>query len=465
MMLKDKKYKYQLVYERIKEQILAGNYQPHEKLLSKRKISEQFNVSINSVIVALDQLIVEGYVYSLERKGYFVEDITRYDLDDQEWSGLPAELKEQPIERPYQTSFSHMASNMSLFPYNEWLKCEQKAIQQFNNELSHLSHQQGPYIVRQTLAQHLNFKRGVRCEPEQVVLHSSSQALMSQLLELFDDAPHTIALENPGYTRYKALIEDHGWDVLTVPLDEKGFDVERLQNQDVQLVCVTPAHQFPMGMIMPISRRFELLNWVNVPQERYIIEDDYDSEYKYETAHIPSLQSLDRSQRTIYMGTFSKTLFPGIRISYMVLPPNLLKKYKEKFNHLIPSCNTLNLYTLHFFMKDGYYQKHLSTMTEHFEEVRKCLIHTLEEAFDEDLNIIDVPAGLHFIIHYNTERSYAEILECAKNESLEIFSLERFYLTHVEDEDDGRYFILGFASLQLHEIPYAVKKLKNILNR
>ena len=216
-----------------------------------------------------------------------------------------------------------------------------------------------------------------------------------------------------------------------------------------------------MGVIMPISRRFELLNWLNIPQERYIIEDDYDSEYKYETAHIPSLQSLDKSQRTIYMGTFSKTLFPGIRISYMVLPPALLKRYKEHFSHLLPSCNTLNLYTLHYFMKDGYYQKHLATMAQHFESIRKKLIQELRHVFDEKLTIVDIPAGLHFIIHYDTTTSYEEIIARAQEENVELFTLERFLLTMLPTAN--RSFIIGFANLQMNEIPKAVQKLKTVL--
>lgn len=458
MILQDKKYKYQVVYERIKEQILSGNYQPHEKLLSKRKISEQFNVSINSVIVALDQLIVEGYLYSLERKGYFVEDITHYSQDTQKWPKLPEELKEKPYKHRHVTSFSHMATNLQQFPYNEWAKCEHKAFHEFRDELSHLSHQQGPYTVRQTLAKHLNFKRGVRCEPEQIIFHSSSQGLMSQVLALFE--PGTIALENPGYARYRTLIEQEQWHVHPVPIDEQGFNVAHVKS-DVKLLYTTPAHQFPMGVIMPISRRFELLNWLNVPQERYIIEDDYDSEYKYETAHIPSLQSLDKSQRTIYMGTFSKTLFPGIRISYMVLPPALLKRYKEHFSHLLPSCNTLNLYTLHYFMKDGYYQKHLATMAQHFESIRKKLIQELRHVFDEKLTIVDIPAGLHFIIHYDTTTSYEEIIARAQEENVELFTLERFLLTMLPTAN--RSFIIGFANLQMNEIPKAVQKLKTVL--
>lgn len=458
MILQHKKYKYQLVYDRIKEQILSGNYQPHEKLLSKRKISEQFNVSINSVIVALDQLIVEGYLYSLERKGYFVEDITRYDNDKQEWSGLPEELKEHPEKRSHITSFSHMTTNLKRFPYNEWAKCEQKAFYEFRDDLAHLSHQQGPYAVRQTLAKHLNFKRGVRCEPEQIIFHSSSQGLMSQLLTLFDAA--TIALENPGYARYQTLIEQQRWHMLPVPLDEHGLDIHSVTD-DVKLLYTTPAHQFPTGVIMPISRRFELLNWVNVPQERYIIEDDYDSEYKYETAHIPSLQSLDRSRCTVYMGTFSKTLFPGIRISYMVLPPELLKRYKERFSHLLSSCNTLNLYTLHYFIKDGYYQKHVTTMAAHFDEIRRKLIAELQRVFSKKLTLVDVPAGLHFIIRYETTATYDAILTRAAQENLELFSIKRFYLAPLDD--DRCQFIIGFANLQLAEIPRAVQKLKVVL--
>lgn len=456
----DKTYKYQQVYAQLKEQILAGNYQPHEKLLSKRKISEQFNVSINSVMVALEQLIMEGYIYSKERRGYFVEDITPFD-NEQRQSKLPAHLKEQqrPMHKNY--SFSHISTNMHLFAYQDWMKCEQKAFTNFQQDLAHLSHSQGPYEVRQTLAQHLNFKRGVRCEPEQIIFHSSSQDLIAQLLDLFDE-PQTIAMENPGYGRYYDLMKLKEWHTELIDVDTQGISMDALKKTDATLAYTTPSHQFPTGVIMPTARRIALLKWAAKAPNRYIIEDDYDSEYKYDIAHLPSLQSLDTFDRVIYSGTFSKTLFPGIRISYIVLPPDLLERYREKFYYRLPSCNALNLYTLHYFIKDGYYQKHITNMNVHFSHVRDTLLQELKKQFKQSISIIDVPAGLHFLARFKTDRSYEEIAASLDTLGIELFPLTRFYLKKAMDTKHPT-FVIGFANLQPHEIPLAVKTLKRAI--
>ncbi|WP_397539989.1 PLP-dependent aminotransferase family protein [Rummeliibacillus pycnus] len=454
----EREYKYKQIYQQIKNQILSGIYKPQEKLPSKRQLAEQSGVSTNSVIVALDQLLAEGYIYSVERKGYFVEDITLYVADEKEVKPLPKHLKETRILSSDIISFSHMSANMDLFPSKEWLKCEQKALKTFHHELSFMSHNQGPIEVRQTLAQYISFNRGVRCEPEQIIFHSSSQALVSQLLELCGDNK-SIALENPGYARYYELIQRKGWKVHTVPLDESGFQIEAIQHKDIGLLYTTPSHQFPTGIIMPVSRRFELLNWANGKEGRYIIEDDYDSEFKYGTSNIPSLQSLDRNNRTIYTGTFSKTLFPGIRISYMVLPPELLEVYREKFDYLLPQCNTLNLYTLLYFIKDGYYQKHLRKMTHHFEAMRQKLIKELKRTFQNDINILDVPAGLHFLVKIKTTRDYEEITARAEKARIHFFNIKRFSLSEIQEPADEHSFIIGFASLKEEEMKEAVQRL------
>lgn len=454
----EREYKYKQIYQQIKNQILSGIYKPKEKLPSKRQLAEQLGVSTNSVVVALDQLLAEGYIYSVERKGYFVEDITLYLADDKEVKPLPKHLKETRIFSSDIISFSHMSANMDLFPCKEWLKCEQKAMKAFHHELSFMSHNQGPFEVRQTLAQYISFNRGVRCEPEQIIFHSSSQALVSQLLELCGDNK-SIALENPGYARYYELIQRKGWKVHTVPLDDSGFQIEAIQHKDIGLLYTTPSHQFPTGIIMPVSRRFELLNWANAKEGRYIIEDDYDSEFKYGTSNIPSLQSLDRNNRTIYTGTFSKTLFPGIRISYMVLPPELLEVYREKFDYLLPQCNTLNLYTLLYFIKDGYYQKHLRKMTHHFEAMRQKLIKELKNAFQNDINILDVPAGLHFLVKIKTTRDYEEIATRAEKARIHFYNIKRFSLSEMKEAAEEHSFIIGFASLKEEEIREAVQRL------
>ncbi len=269
--------------------------------------------------------------------------------------------------------------------------------------------------------------RGVVCEPEQIVIGADTQLLIQQLMEM-QKKKTVIAIEDPGYARFYTLLKRMKFDVKPIELDEKGIDIRAVTASKANILFVTPSHQFPTGKIMPISRRIELLNWAAQGNDRYIVEDDYDSEFKYETDNIPSLQSLDRVQRVIYTGTFSKTLLPSFRISYMVLPLKILRKYRAHYADFIQGSNTLSLFTLHYFIENGAYAKHIKRMNHHYEMKRKSLIEQLQARFYHDIHIEDVPAGLHFLAQFRTEKTYDEIEESAKREKLEIYSMRRFML-------------------------------------
>lgn len=457
-----KAYLYKDIYEKLKGQILRGILKPGEKLPSKRKLAEQLEVSVNTIMLAFEQLLAEGYIYAEERRGYFVENIPPYNGKENQEHSLPSHLKEMKDRNIKPISLSHMSIDMSLFPFKEWLKCEQQAISH-KEQLSDFPPVQGPYDVRQTIAQIISFNRSVRCEPEQIVLHSTSQLLMQQLLVLLGQN-NIIAVENPGYARNYKLFKQLNYNVQTISLDDKGLNVDELQQKSCNIVHTTPSHQFPTGVIMPISRRFELLNWAYEAPDRYIIEDDYDSEFKYKTDYIPSLQSLDAEQRVIYTGTFSKTLFPGIRISYMVLPIPLLEAYRKQFDYMIPSCNSMTLYTLHYFIRNGYYHKHLKKMHQHFAPLREELVTELKKRFGRKIIIEDVPAGLHFFTKITTSFTYEEIIERANKEELELFTVKRFWLKDEHLPKNGQvHCIIGFANLKYSQIHNAVERLYKVM--
>lgn len=374
------KFIYQQVYEGLREKILKGQVHAHEKLPSKRELADQLLVSLNTITNAYEQLQTEGYIYTVERKGYYIENIDHIiGIEKGIHNKLPKDLKEKATDdKDGWLSLSHMTSDLSIFPFNEWLKCQQKAIKNHIKELSELAHPQGPYQVRKTISKMIGLTRGVTCEAEQIVISAGTQLLVSQLMEL-QNQDSVIAVENPGYLRFYSLLKKMGFKVKPIPLDEKGIEIEKVISSGASFLFVTPSHQFPTGIIMPVSRRIELLNWAVESGDRYIVEDDYDSEFKYETDSIPSLQSLDRNNRVIYTGTFSKTLFPGIRISYMVLPPKLLKEYRKQSANWMQNSNSMALYTLHYFIESGAYGKHIKRMSHHYEHKRKLLIKQLKK--------------------------------------------------------------------------------------
>ncbi|RUS57776.1 hypothetical protein QI30_04275 [Kurthia sp. 3B1D] len=456
------RFLYQEIYRQIKQLILNNELRANTKLPPKRELAQMLDVSTNSIANAYEQLLAEGYIYTIERVGYFIEEIEQFDINPNVTTAFPTHLREQPEPPKTWLSLSHMNSNARLFPMRKWLSCEAKVYDRYIEELGEMAHTQGPYVLRKNIAELIYATRGVKCEPEQIVVHATSQGLLERLIRILPENP-SFAVENPGYARYYQLLKRHHIQAHLVPLDDAGIDVHHLEQLDAQLVIATPSHQFPTGTIMPISRRVELLNWASRQEDRYIIEDDYDSEFKYETNHVPSLQSMDYNHKVIYMGTFSKTLLPGIRVSYMVLPVKLLESYREMFPLEIQAVNTLVLYTLNEFIESGQYEKHLRKMTKHFEEVRSCLVTELTKQLGDQIIISDVPAGLHFLIEAKSARSYDEIEQQAAKHNVEVYTLKRFSLNPYPLIRENRFIIIGFAYIDMKDIPEAVRRLGCVL--
>lgn len=460
----DGKCIYQQIYKEIKDRILDGVLQPNEKLPSKRKLASQLGVSVNSVTNAYEQLLAEGYIYTMERKGYYVERITPFVTEDKSrLYDLPTDLKEAEVTKEGWLSLSHMTSDVSSFPFTEWLKCQDRAIKNHLDELSEIPHPQGPYLVRKTIANLIESSRGIICEPEQIVIGAGTQSLISNLMNI-PRANNAVAIEDPGYSRFYRMLKNMGMDVHPIPLDEDGIDIHKVESSKSDIVFVTPSHQFPTGKIMPISRRIELLNWAVKSDHRYIIEDDYDSEFKYKTDNIPSLQSLDRNRRVIYTGTFSKTMLPGLRISYMVLPPDLLRLYRGLYSDLIQGSNTLSLYTLHYFIESGDYARHIKKMNHLYESKRTVLINHLLQRFGNQVVVEDTSAGLHFLVRFHTDKRYQTIEQQARWEKLEIYTMKRFMLSKTATKKGCIELILGFANITEENIPEAVERLYGIIN-
>lgn len=456
-------FKYQQIYEGIKNKIMDGKLKAHEKLPSKRQLADELDVSVNTVATAYEQLIAEGYMYTVERKGYFAENITSFSSRQDDFNKLPADLKEDDdAGKEDWLSLSHMSADISLVPFKDWLKCENKAIENHKRELSELGHPQGPYLTRKTISRMIAHTRGVVCEPEQIVIGAGTQLLIQQLMEIRNNM-EIIAVEDPGYFRFYQLLKNMGFSVHPINLDDKGIDVGEVEESKANYVFVTPSHQFPTGTIMPITRRIELLNWAAEANGRYIIEDDYDSEFKYETNSIPSLQSLDRNHCVIYTGTFSKTLLPGTRISYMVLPPDMLREFRKHYPDAMQYSNMLSLYTLHYFIENGSYTRHIKRMNHHYEQKRKMVIDELQTRFKEKVRIQDIPAGLHFLARFKSDKSYEEIEARAKEVKLVIYTIRRFMLKKNYKEKNRVELVIGFANIEENQICDAVDRLWGVI--
>jgi GntR family transcriptional regulator/MocR family aminotransferase len=455
-------YIYRQIYKQLKKEILMHHFLPDEKLPSKREMAERLNVSVNSVNGAYQQLLAEGYIYSVERSGFYVEKLDTLPLTDNTLKPLNPDLEER--ERPGEgwISFSHMSADKTLFPYDRWLNCEHKALNSSKTGLVDNSSliSQGVYSVRRSICRLLSITRGVRCYPEQIIIGGGTQFLIQVLCHMFP-ADTRYAMEDPGYNRIYQLLNLMHLNVSTIQLDNKGVNISEVKRIDPNVLYITPSHQFPTGIVMPVSRRIQLLNWASQHEDRYIIEDDYDSEFKYETDTIPSLQGLDTYEKVIYFGTFSKSLLPGFRISYMILPQKLLEKYRKTQSFLLQTSSVLTQMTLQQFIDSGEYQKHIKKMKQVYSERRMKLIHTLKKRFGGDIKIHGENAGLHFLSTFKTDKTIDEVLKRAQREKIELYSIRRCRLN--PKTPNKKQFIIGFADLPIKKINEGVERLYRVM--
>ncbi|MCG7339134.1 PLP-dependent aminotransferase family protein [Staphylococcus sp. ACRSN] len=450
---------YRQIYKRLKDDILSFKYESHEKLPSKRGMAETLNVSVNSVKSAYEQLLAEGYIYAKERKGYFIEPLDQLIIDPEAQTHL--RKYEEGTPQLYDYSFSHMSTDMSEFPVDIWTKLMKRVFNNYEYYLSAIPNIKGPVELRQSIAKLVSYQRGIQCHPEQIIIGSGTNTLLKRLMQLLPKDVE-IGVENPGYSRFRNLLNEAGINTIPLELDSKGVSIRQIKTADPNAVIVTPSHQFPTGIIMPVSRRIDLLNWASQTNS-YIIEDDYDSEFKYQTDNIPSLYSFDKNESVIYLGTFSKTLMPGLRLSYMILPTALVQKFEAHNFDMIPDFSMLNALTLNLMIKEGYYEKYVKKMHQYYGRKREQLIEMLQREFQGVIEIKDTQAGLHFMVEIDSPYTYSEIETRAQAAKLELYTINRFSVKALKENSDKKTLIMGFSKIKIEKLHDAVQCLKKVL--
>ena len=324
---------------------------------------------------------------------------------------------------------------------------------------------QGDLLLRKSICEYLSQSRGFKVEAEQLIISSGTEYLFYIIFKLFNNEIY--GLENPCHKMFKELFLTNNVSFKAISLDEAGIIVEDLKKYNINIAYVTPSHQFPTGVIMGISRRTELLNWANENPSRYIVEDDYDSEFKYTGRPIPALKATDINDKVIYLGSFSKSISPAIRVSYLVLPKTLLNIYQKKLPYFICPVPTLNQKILYKFIKDGYFVKHINKMRTLYKKKREFLVNTIKtyssKILDKEIYIQGADAGLHLVIKLDKKINEKEFLkECLEN-SLKLYSLEEYNIEEIDNEVS--YFLLGYANLTNKEIEEGIFLLIKILKK
>lgn len=442
---------YVQLYEYIKKEIKDGTIPAFTKLPAKRKLAIYLQVSKNTVEAAYEQLLAEGYIESISRKGYFVCEIEQMIHVE----GSEDRIEEVSfLERDYTFDFTQTGVDTNTFPFNMYRKLINDVWQPHNNELLFLGHPQGEVSLREEIANYLYESRGVRCSPSQIVLGAGTQILVKLLFQLLQGSCY--AVENPGYHRKMVAFEQGENRVQMLSLDRDGICIADLENSDANVVFVTPSHQFPYGMIMPITRRMQLLQWAKREEGRYIIEDDYDSEFRYSGKPIPALQGLDADGKVIYMGTLSKALLPSLRMSYMVLPKKLIKTYQKKYLFYTQSVSRIDQEVIRRFLNEGHFEKHIHKMRVVYRKKRDRLVFEIKKYFSNRVEVIGEDSGLHILLKVHNGMREEELIKEAAKYSIKIYPVSTYYKADTAPEN---VVLLGFAILSEEEIAKAIQLL------
>jgi len=441
---------YKQLYEEIKQAIISGKISVGVKLPSKRKLSDFLDISQTTVELAYGQLVAEGFIEARDRKGYYAQAI-----EELAYLDLPQEEPVQAEHFVYHYDFNSGKIDTQSFPFAAWRKIAKEVMDEGNHELLLSGHPQGDEELRQEIARYLFQSRGVVCDKEQIIIGSGTEQLMPLLIRLLDKNI-VYGFENPGYPLTHSIFAHHDRKAVPIAVEEDGIDISELEDSSVDVAYVTPSHQFPSGSVLSAAKRAQLLNWAAAKPERFIIEDDYDSEFRYTSRPIPALQSMDLSGRVIYLSTFSKSLMPSLRIAYMVLPKRLLTAYQQTFLHYSSSVPRTDQQIVAEFMKDGHFSRHLNRMRKLYKKKLERLTSVLAP-YTPAVTVSGEQAGMHIVLTVQTRLSEKELLGLAKQEKIRVFGLESYDIS-------GRTLtppkiVLGFGGLSEAEIEQGILKL------
>ena len=439
---------YQQLYRHIAGAIQSGALSPGEKLPSKRRLCALTGLSMSTVETAYSLLAAEGYVLAKPRSGY----VCAHLLPPIPAAPPPVDVPPPPEPSRWAYDCSTSAVDTSAFPFSSWARITKEAVYE-NPGLLQRGHPQGDQPLRAALAGLLAQYRGVRCTPEQVVVGAGADYLLSLLLQLLPEH-RAVALEDPGYPAAYAAAALHGRQALPIPVDGEGMDPDALECSGAGLAYVTPSHQFPLGVTMPAGRRSRLLRWAAQRPGRFLIEDDYDSEFRYASRPIPAMQGLDRVGRVVYMGTFSRSIAPAIRVAYMILPPQLLERYRRTFSHGACTVSRFEQESLRRFIAQGLYGRHLRRTGNLYR--RKCALLTQALSAIPGAAISGGDAGLHFLLTL-PRYSEGELVERAAAQSVRVHPLSRY--CHAVPPLPSTV-VLGFAGLTGEELSGAAERLR-----
>lgn len=467
---------YEHLYRCIRKDVEQGAIIPNERLPSKRRLAEHLGVSVVTVEGAYRQLVAEGYVRAVEKRGYYVNEIPQADARARSMSprveGLPASderLASNPdahMPDPAHVDLVNGIPPEGMLPLGAWASCVRATLAQASARvLVDESYSQGSLRLRRAIVTHLERFRGIRTSPERIVVGAGAQVLYQLIVQLIGRQA-VYAIEDPGYTRLARIYEANGVRVEHVGMDGQGMSVHDLARGSADVAHVMPSHQFPTGCVMSVGRRYELMGWASAQQGRYVIEDDYDSEFRLSGRPIPALASMDLDSHVIYVNTFAKTLGPALRVGYMVLPPALSKEYAHRLGFYACTVSAIDQFALARFMETGAYERHVNRARTQYRKLRDGLVTGLRSSsLAGRLSFHEVDSGIHFVLGVETDMHPAELCERLLARGVRICAIDDFRMGMASSSGgDGRVELLvNYAGLADGQVAGVVKAFEEAL--
>ncbi len=444
---------YEQLYRYIKEDIALGRLQAHEKLPSKRSFAKHLGLSNTTVENAYAQLVTEGYLYALPKRGYFVSPLETSTAEEEAPAPTPSYMPEDTGDYVADLLFNGVPSTQ--FPFSIWMKLmRQVMISESENDLLTARPAEGLPELRQAIAEHLRDFRGMNVEPSQIIVGAGTEYLYAVLIQLLGRKA-IYGVEDPGYLRLSWIYERNDVTCRHISMDKAGIRPQELEDSGTEILHITPSHHFPTGLVMPISRRYELLAWASRDEGRYIIEDDYDCEFRLSGKPIPTLQSIDTIEKVIYLNTFSQSLAPAFRISYLVLPPHLTQRFQEHLGFYSGTVSCFEQYTLARFLHEGYFEKHINRMRTYYRHLRDEFLRALGRSpLSSIAEIQSEDNGVHFLMKVKTPFSDAQIRSRAKQEGLRLTCMSEYF--YEGGDAHSATLVINYAGIPVAQIPKVV---------
>jgi GntR family transcriptional regulator/MocR family aminotransferase len=468
---------YLQVYDAFRAAIVGRNLRAGERIPSTRSLASELRISRIPVLNAYAQLLAEGYFTSRSGSGTFVSSSLSGPLDPAEESGarstrmrpMPRPVAQQcslipPYERPAWVTgtgaFSLSQTAVDAFPFHVWSKLVTRYCRNLHLSAVQYGDPMGLRELREAIGAYLRASRSVHCEWQQIMIVSGSQQALDISARVLLDAGSPVWVEEPGYWLTRHMLSATGCRLVPVPVDDDGLDVSVgiKRCRKARAAYVAPSHQHPLGATMSASRRLQLLEWAQRAGS-WIVEDDYDSEYRFDSKPIASLQGLDHSSRVIYIGTFSKVLFPSLRVGYVVIPPDLVDHFLSVRYAMDVSPPHLHQAVLANFMIEGHFSRHIRRMRLDYGERREILVNCIRKEIGSLLQFHGAEAGLHLTVTLPKRCRDRAISARAARQSLWLWPLSPAYLGPASRQG----FILGFGGVTSAEIPVAVRRLREVL--